>query len=67
MREVLIQRWEHAIPYAPPGASRIQAPLSRPLGRMFLAGDYLEFPEMEAAAATGLEAATEIRRRLGAA
>jgi len=45
--------------------SRIQAALSRPLGRIFLAGDYLEFPEMEAAAATGLEAATEIRRRLG--
>jgi oxygen-dependent protoporphyrinogen oxidase len=65
VREVLIQRWEHAIPYAPPGRSRIQPALNRPLGRIFLAGDYLEFPEMEAAAATGLEAAQEIRRRLG--
>ena len=67
VREVMIQRWEHAIPYAPPGRSRIQAALGRPLGRIFLAGDYLEFPEMEAAAATGLEAAREIRRHLGAA
>ena len=66
VREVLIQRWEHAIPYAPPGRARIQPVLSRPLGRVFLAGDYLEFPEMEAAAATGLEAAQEVRRRLGA-
>ena len=66
VREVLIQRWEHAIPYAPPGRARIQPALSRPLGRIFLAGDYLEFPEMEAAAATGLEAAREIRHRLGA-
>ena len=65
VREVLIQRWEHAIPYAPPGRARIQPALSRPLGRLFLAGDYLEFPEMEAAAATGLEAAREIRGRLG--
>jgi oxygen-dependent protoporphyrinogen oxidase len=67
VREVLIQRWEHAIPYAPPGRARIQAALTRPLGPIFLAGDYLEFPEMEAAAATGLEAAREVRRRLGAA
>ena len=66
VREVLIQRWEQAIPYAPPGRARIQSLLSRPLGRVFLAGDYLEFPEMEAAAATGLEAAQEVRRRLGA-
>jgi oxygen-dependent protoporphyrinogen oxidase len=66
VREVLIQRWEHAIPYAPPGRARIQPALSRPLGRIFLAGDYLEFAEMEAAAATGFEAAQEVRRRLGA-
>ena len=66
VREVLIQRWEHAIPYAPPGRARIQPALSRPLGRVFLAGDYLEFPEMEAAAATGLEAAQEVLRKLGA-
>ena len=43
VREVLIQRWEHAIPYAPPGRAPIQAGLSRPLGRVFLAGEFLEF------------------------
>jgi predicted NAD/FAD-dependent oxidoreductase len=32
-----------------------------------LAGDYLQYAEMEAAAVTGLEAAEEVRRRLGAA
>lgn len=64
VREVLIQRWEHAIPYAPPGRARHQPGLDRPLGRIFLAGDYLEFPEMEAAAATGREAADEVRRHL---
>jgi len=66
VREMLIQRWEHAIPYAPLGRARIQPALARPLGRVFLAGDYLQFAEMEAAAATGLEAAQEVRRRIGA-
>jgi protoporphyrinogen/coproporphyrinogen III oxidase len=66
VREVLIQRWEQAIPYAPPGRARIQPALTRPLGRIFLAGDYLQYAEMEAAAVTGREAAEEVRRRLGA-
>ena len=66
VREVLIQRWEQAIPYAPPGRARLQPALTRPLGRIFLAGDYLQYAEMEAAAVTGQEAAEEVRRRLGA-
>jgi oxygen-dependent protoporphyrinogen oxidase len=66
VREVVIQRWERALPYAPPGRARHQPALDRPLGRVVLAGDYLEFPEMEAAAATGYEAAREVLRRLGA-
>ena len=37
----------------------------RPLGRVFLAGDYLQFAEMEAAATTGLEAAQAVREHLG--
>ena len=64
VREVLIQRWEQAIPYAPPGRARLQPALTRPLGRVFLAGDYLQYAEMEAAAVTGQEAAEEVRRRL---
>ena len=67
VREVLIQRWEQAIPYAPPGRARLQPALTRPLGRVFLAGDYLQYAEMEAAAVTGQEAAEQVRRRLGAA
>ncbi len=62
VREVVVQRWEHAIPYAPPGRARLQPALERPLGRIRLAGDYLEFPEMEAAAVTGLEAAHAVER-----
>ena len=65
VREALIQRWEHAIPYAPPGRARLQPALSRPLGRIFLAGDYLQYAAMELAAVTGLEAASEVRQRLG--
>src|SRR5262245_45776825 len=64
VREVVIQRWERALPYAPPGRALRQPALDRPLGRVLLAGDYLEFPEMEAAAATGQEAAREVLRRL---
>ena len=63
----MIQRWEKAIPYARPGRARLQPALERPLGPIFLAGDYLEYAEMEAAAATGLQTAGEVRRRLGAA
>jgi oxygen-dependent protoporphyrinogen oxidase len=66
VREVLVQRWERALPYAPPGRARLQTALERPLGRISLAGDYLEYPEMEAAASTGLEAAQEWHRRLSA-
>jgi len=66
-REFVIQRWEKAIPYARPGRARLQSALERPLGPVLLAGDYLEYAEMEAAAATGLQAAEEVRRRLGVA
>jgi hypothetical protein len=37
------------------------------LGRIFLAGDYRQFAEMEAPAATGLEAAQAVRQCLGIA
>jgi oxygen-dependent protoporphyrinogen oxidase len=66
VREVVIQRWPRAIPFAPPGRARLQPALERPLGRLFLAGDYLEFSEMEVAAATGVEAAERARAVLPA-
>jgi oxygen-dependent protoporphyrinogen oxidase len=64
VREIIIHRWEYAIPYIAPGRARLQPALERPLGRVLLAGDYLEFPEMEVAAVTGLEAARTARNGL---
>jgi len=65
VQEVLVQRWERGVPYAAPGRHRLQPALERPLGRIFLAGDYLEFAEMEVAAVTGREAGQAIRDKLG--
>jgi oxygen-dependent protoporphyrinogen oxidase len=62
--ETLIQRWPHAIPYTAPGRYRLQDGLEVPLGNVFLAGDYLEYPAMENAAATGREAGKKIKGRL---
>lgn len=52
--------WDHSS--APPGRARIRPALSR----IFLAGDYLRLLQMAAAAATGREAAREVRRQIGA-
>src|SRR5437763_484902 len=41
VQEVVVQRWERGLPYAAVGRARIQAPLTRSLGRVHLAGDYL--------------------------
>jgi oxygen-dependent protoporphyrinogen oxidase len=60
IREIVIQRWEHGAPYGFPGRAQLQPALTAPLGPIVLAGDYLEFPNMEAAAATGYEAADAI-------
>jgi oxygen-dependent protoporphyrinogen oxidase len=64
VREVIVHRWEYAIPYIAPGRSRLQPALERPLGNVLLAGDYLEFPDMEIAAVAGSEAARTARRGL---
>jgi oxygen-dependent protoporphyrinogen oxidase len=60
VREIVVRRWEAGAPYSFPGRAGIQAALTKPLGRIALAGDYLEFPNMEAAAATGFEAADKV-------
>jgi oxygen-dependent protoporphyrinogen oxidase len=65
VREVVIQRWPQGAPYSFPGRAGLQAALSRPLGRIYLAGDYLEFPCMDAAIATANEAAASIEAALG--
>ena len=64
VRELIVHRWEYAIPYIAPGRSRLQPALERPLGNVLLAGDYLEFPDMEIAAVAGSEAARTARRGL---
>lgn len=69
VREVIVQRWEHAIPFAAPGRSRVQAALERGVdGAIFFAGDYVgEWTHMESAALTGAEAAAAVRSRLASA
>ena len=62
--ETAIQRWPQGAPFAYSGRASLQPALTKPLGRIFLAGDYLEFPSMEAAISTGREAAEKIERQL---
>jgi protoporphyrinogen/coproporphyrinogen III oxidase len=64
VREVLIERWPSGLPYAAVGRARLQGPLTRPLGRIHLAGDYLGTKYTETAAQTGEEAASAVRRLL---
>lgn len=59
--EIAIQRWPLGAPYAGPGRAVIQSDLTAPLGRMFLAGDYLEFPNMEAAVRSGFHSASAVK------
>jgi oxygen-dependent protoporphyrinogen oxidase len=64
VREVIVQRWENAIPYATPGRARVQAALEAGIdGKIFFAGDYVgEWTHMESAALTASEAAAAVRR-----
>jgi len=68
VREVLVQRWEHAIPFAAPGRARVQAALERGVDdTIFFAGDYVgEWTHMESAALTAAEAAAAVRARVAA-
>src|SRR5712691_10343058 len=66
VREVIVQRWERAIPFAAPGRSRVQAALERGVDDVvFFAGDYVgEWTHLEAAALTAAEAAAAARARV---
>jgi len=59
--EVLVRRWERGLPYAAVGRGRLQAALTRPLGRIHLAGDYLGTWYTETAAQTAEAAARAVR------
>jgi protoporphyrinogen oxidase len=69
VREVIVQRWERAIPFAAPGRSRVQAALEGGVDEaIFFAGDYVgEWTHMEAAAMTAAEAAAAARARVARA
>lgn len=56
-----VGRWERGAPFAFPGRTRLQAVLDRNTPPIALAGDYLDFPNMEAAAASGVAAARRVR------
>jgi protoporphyrinogen/coproporphyrinogen III oxidase len=66
IREVCIRRWPHGLPHPRPGRHLLQPALERPLGNVFLAGDYLGTTYVDTAVTTGTAAAHEIRRRLRA-
>jgi oxygen-dependent protoporphyrinogen oxidase len=64
IREVRIRRWPHGLPHPRPGRHLLQSALERPLGNVFLAGDYLGTTYVDTAVTTGTAAAHAIRRRL---
>jgi len=55
--EAEIQRWPEGAPYCFPGRGALQPTLTRPTGRVFLAGDYLGTLYTETAIQTGFTAA----------
>jgi oxygen-dependent protoporphyrinogen oxidase len=64
IEEIVIQRWENGLPHPRPGRHLVQPALERPLGRIFLAGDYLGTSYTETAMETGTAAAAAIRESL---
>jgi protoporphyrinogen/coproporphyrinogen III oxidase len=62
--EIVVQRWERGLPFPQPGRSRLQPALTRDLGRIQLAGDYLGTWYTETAAQTAAEAARRAREAI---
>ena len=61
---IIVQKWPFGAPFSAVGRARLQPVLAAPIGHIVLAGDYLEFPNMEAAVMTGEEAAASVAARL---
>ncbi len=61
VEEVVIKRWERGLPFPRVGRAALQEPLTRPLDRVWLAGDYLGTWYTETAVQTALGAATGVR------
>ena len=64
--EVIVHRWERGLPYAAVGRGALQPALTRPLGRVHLAGDYLGTWYTETACATAEAAARSVSTGLAA-
>jgi oxygen-dependent protoporphyrinogen oxidase len=64
VEETVVHRWERGLPYPRPGRSLLQPALTRPLGPVRLAGDYLGTWYTETAVQTGVAAAAAVRDRL---
>ena len=64
--EAEVQRWPTGAPYCFPGRGKLQSTLTRPRGRVFLAGDYLGTLYTETAIQTGFTAAGNAIERLAA-
>jgi oxygen-dependent protoporphyrinogen oxidase len=65
VREAHVRRWPLGLAYCFPGRGRLQAALTRPLDRLWLAGDYLGTFYTETAITTGWRAADGILADLG--
>ena len=59
--EAHVRRWPLGSPYCFPGRGRLQPALTRPMDRLFLAGDYLGTWYTETAIQTGFQAARDVR------
>lgn len=63
--ETVVHRWERGLAYVRPGRYKIQRALERPLGNIFLAGDYFGSRYTDTAIATGSAAAAKIDALMG--
>jgi protoporphyrinogen/coproporphyrinogen III oxidase len=64
IEEVKIRRWPQGLPHPTPGRGAVQPALERPLGNVFLAGDYLGTTYVETAIETANSAAALIQQRM---
>ncbi|MCW1928728.1 flavin monoamine oxidase family protein [Bhargavaea beijingensis] len=62
--EAQVRKFPLGLAYCFPGRAKLQKALTKPAGRLFLAGDYLGTLYTETAIKTGYEAAREILRKL---
>lgn len=64
IEETWIRRLPRGYPYWSPGRLALQDAIARPLGNIFFAGDWVEYPSTDSAVRAGQLAARAIRRRL---